>query len=155
AVRWHAMFSGFSGRAVKICMLISCLSTAAVLGVQTLPAQNLPRPASDRTLDQCEKELARDKELVASGFEKANTVTHVSHKVYELSDTFEQKDVEKILKKHGLRDRWTIRSFVPRIKSLVTSKVFRRGTSSLFVGIIVGGAMIVLEPKGTAQASTS
>jgi hypothetical protein len=145
----------FSRRAVKICMLISCLSTAAVLGVQTLPAQNLPRPASDRTLDQqCEKELARDKELVASGFEKAKTVTEVSHKVYELSNTFEQKDVERILKEHGLRDRKTIRTFVPCIKSLMTGKVFR-GTSSLFVGIIVGGAMIVLEPNGPAQASTS
>jgi hypothetical protein len=148
----------FSGRAVKICMLISCLSTAAVLGVQTLPAQNLPRPASDRTLDQCEKELARDKELVASGFEKiasgfdkARTVLEVSHKVYELSNTFEQKDVEKILKEHGLRDRKTIRTFMLRIKSLVT-KNFARGTSSLFVGIIVGG---VLEPNGRARASTS
>lgn len=68
--RWHAMFSG---RVVKICMLMSCLSTAAVLGVQTLSAQNLPRPASDRALDQCE-EVARAKELVASGFERVMDV---------------------------------------------------------------------------------
>jgi hypothetical protein len=116
-------------------------------GVQTLPAQNLPRPASDRTLDQCEKELARDKELVACSFKKAKTVTKVSHKVYELSNTCEQKDVVKILKDHGLRDWKTIRTFVPSIKSPVTGKVFC-GTSSLFVGIIVGGAVIVLEPNG-------
>jgi hypothetical protein len=106
----------FSGRAAKICMLVSCLSTAAVLGVQTLPAQNLPRPASDRTPDQCAKELAWDKELVASGFH----VIEIGHKMYEMYEwpnTFEQNDVERILKEHGLRDRKTIRTFAPRISA--------------------------------------
>lgn len=157
----------FSGRAVKMGVLISCLSTAAVLSVQTSPAQNVPRPASDKTLRQCEKELARDElqELVASGLVikdgtdtasgpvKGGTntglvtggaVTGVSYKAYKLSNTLQRKDVENFLMEHGLR---AIRTFAPRIKYLVRGKVFR---GIALVGILIGGAM--MSHEGQAQS---
>jgi hypothetical protein len=115
-----------------------------------------PRPASDKTLRQCEKELARDglQQLVASGLVKVEggALTGGSYKAYKLSNTLQQKDVEKFLKEHGLPK--AIRTtFAPHIKSLVRGKVFRGGS---LVGILVGGAMmIVLGPNDQAQASTS
>jgi hypothetical protein len=144
----------FSGQALKISTVISCLSAAVILDLQTAAAQSVPQPAGDRILHQCEKELARDglREL-AKSLLKGGTIAGGSYKAYKLSNTVEQKDVVQFLKEHGLRDwKKTIRTVAPRIKSIVTGKVFRGGS---VVGMVVGGAMVFLSWNKPAEASTT
>jgi hypothetical protein len=143
----------FSGQALKISTLISCLSAAVILDLQTAAAQRVPQPAGDIILHKCEKELARDglREFIASGLATGGTIAGVSYKAYKLSNTVKQKDVVQFLTKHGLP--WnTVRTLAPRIKSIVTGKVFRGGS---LAGILVGGAMVVLGWNEHAKASTT